>query len=420
MGLTIAWRGNGRFRMAELVEVTIERLGLQGDGLAKGLRAPFTLPGERVRGPVTEGVLAPATVLEPSPDRAPPPCRHFGTCGGCALQHASDGFLAEWKRAAVARALAARGLAAEVAVSQVSPPRSRRRAVLAGRRGKRGAMVGFHGRRSDVVVDLADCLLVRPEILGALPALKQIVALGASRAHGVRLTATVSEGGLDVGVSGGKPLDQGLRADLAGVAEAADLARLSWEGEPVALRRPPWQSMGRARVAPPPGAFLQATAEGEAALVAAVRGLVGDAARVADLFAGCGTFALPLAERAEVLAVEGDAAMLAALDAGWRKAEGLKRVRVETRDLFRRPLQPAELDQFDAVTIDPPRAGAEAQVRELAASRVPRIAMVSCNPATFARDAEILVAGGYQLGEVRPVDQFRWSGHVELVAGFAR
>ena len=186
------------------------------------------------------------------------------------------------------------------------------------------------------------------------------------------------------------------------------------------MRRPPWQGMGRARVAPPPGAFLQATAEGEAALVAAVRGLVGDAARVADLFAGCGTFALPLAERAEVLAVEGEAAMLAALDAGWRKAEGLKRIRVEARDLFRRPLQPAELDRFDAVTIDPPRAGAEAQVRELAASRVPRIAMVSCNPATFARDAEILVAGGYKLGEVRPVDQFRWSGHVELAAAFRR
>ncbi|MCC5983842.1 MAG: class I SAM-dependent RNA methyltransferase, partial [Rhodobacteraceae bacterium] len=196
------------------------------------------------------------------------------------------------------------------------------------------------------------------------------------------------------------------------------LARLAWEGEVIALAALPAQTFGRAQVVPPPGAFLQATEDGEATLLAAVRGAVGDAARVADLFAGCGTFTLPLAERAEVHAVEGDAAMLAALDAGWRRAAGLKRVRTETRDLFRRPLLADELACFDAVVIDPPRAGAAAQVAELARAQVPVIAAVSCNPVTFARDARVLVAAGYCLQTVQVVDQFRWSAHVELAARF--
>jgi 23S rRNA (uracil1939-C5)-methyltransferase len=204
------------------------------------------------------------------------------------------------------------------------------------------------------------------------------------------------------------------------VAESFDLARVCWDGEPVAMRRAPWLPMGKARVVPPPGAFLQATAEGEAALVAAVGQIVGDAARVLDLFAGCGTFALPLAERAQVVAVEGEAAMLAALGLAARGVPGLRPVRTVARDLFRRPLLPVELAAADAVVIDPPRAGAEAQARELAASRVARIAAVSCNPASFARDARILIAGGYRLEWVQPIDQFLWTGHVELVAAFTR
>lgn len=398
--------------------VRVERLGLHGDGLAAGLRIPFVLPGEVVRGPQTEGLVAPVTVLEPSPDRVTPPCRHFGVCGGCALQHASDAFIADWRRGVVARALAARGIAAEVGPVATSPPRSRRRAVFAGRRTKKGALVGFYGRRSDALVDVADCHVVRPELLAARPALLALTVLGASRSQGVRLTTTLSAAGLDVDVAGGKPLDADLRARLAAAAEAHDLARLAWEGEPVALRRPPWQAFGRARVTPPPGAFLQATAEGAAALVAAVRAGVGDARRVADLFAGCGTFALPLAETAEVHAVEGDAAMLAALDAGWRGAAGLKRVTTEARDLFRRPLEGAELARFAAAVLDPPRAGAEAQVRALARARVPVVAYVSCAPATFARDARILAEAGYAMDPVTVVDQFRWSAHVELATRF--
>lgn len=392
-------------------EHVIERLGRQGDGLAGALRFPFTLPGERVRG---------SEVLEASPHRAAPPCRHFGACGGCAFQHASDAFLAEWKREVVLRALAARGLEAETPPTIVSPPRSRRRAVFTGRRTKKGVVVGFHGRRSETLIDVVECHVVRPEILAARPALEALTALGASRAHPLRLTVTLSGAGLDVAVEGGKPLDAGLRTRLAALAEAHDLARLAWDGEPLALRRPAWQAFGRARVVPPPGAFLQATAEGAAALTAAARAAVGDARRVADLFAGCGTFTLPLAETAEVHAVEGEAAMLASLDAGRRAAPGLRRVTTEARDLFRRPLTPAELDRFDAVVMDPPRAGAEAQARALAASRVTRVALISCDPATFARDAAILAAGGHKLEEVRVVDQFRWSGHVEIAARFRR
>jgi 23S rRNA (uracil1939-C5)-methyltransferase len=395
-------------------EVTIERLGRDGDGIAGALRLPFALPGERWR-------LDPEpTLVAAAPERVPPPCPQFGRCGGCALQHAADGWLADWKAGTIARALAARGLAAPLRPVATSPPNARRRAVLAGRRTRRGALVGLHARRSETVVPIDGCLLLRPEILAARPALERLTGLGASRSAALRLTVTAGPAGLDVAVAGGRPLDAGLRTALAAEAEAADFARLSWDGEGVAERRPPFQQLGAARVVPPPGGFLQATAEGEAALVAAVRAAVGDARRIGDLFAGCGTFTLPLAASAEVLAVEGDAAAVAALAAGWRRAPGLRRVVAVARDLFRRPLLPPELKGLDAVVIDPPRAGAEAQSRALAASAVRRVAAVSCDPASFARDAKILVEAGFRLDWVQPVDQFRWSGHVELAAGLSR
>jgi 23S rRNA (uracil1939-C5)-methyltransferase len=259
-----------------------------------------------------------------------------------------------------------------------------------------------------------------PRIVAALPACGRLVEMLASRKGEIRLSVTVSAAGLDVAVEGGKPLDGPVRAALGQFAGQEGLARLSIGGETVAMRRPPEQSMGRARVVPPPGGFLQATPEGEAALVAAVTEAVGPARRVADLFAGSGTFALPLAERAAVHAVEADAAALAALDAGWRRAEGLKPVSTERRDLFQRPLLAAEFKGFDAAVFDPPRAGAEAQAATLAKAPLSRLAAVSCNPATFARDARLLVDGGWRIDWVLPVDQFRWSPHVELVAAFRR
>jgi 23S rRNA (uracil1939-C5)-methyltransferase len=242
---------------------------------------------------------------------------------------------------------------------------------------------------------------------------------GGSRKSELVLTITRSLAGPDVSVTGGKPLDGQLRLELARVTEAHGLSRLTWDGEVVALRTAPMQAMGRAMVAPPPGAFLQATEQGQADLLAAVQDAVGNAKRITDLFAGVGTFALPLADHAEVHAVEGDAAMIAALDKGWRQAEGLKRVTSETRDLFRRPLEPDEFKKVQAVVIDPPRAGAEAQTKTLALSKVPVIAFVSCNPVTFARDAKVLISAGYSLDWVQPVDQFRWSSHVELAARFS-
>ncbi len=403
----------------------IASLGHRGDGVAATpqgpLYAPFTLPGETVEGAPRGDRLEDARVLEAAPERVGPVCAHFGACGGCVVQHASDAFLAEWKTALVRDALAARGLEAELRAAHVSPQGARRRVALSARRRKSGVALGFHARAGAEIVEIAQCSVAHPAILRARPWLARLAELIGSRKGASRLTVTQSLEGLDVAAEGARPLDATLRAALAALAEAADFARLSLGGEIVATRRPPAQRFGRARVTPPPGAFLQATEDGEAALVAAAREAVGDARRVVDLFAGSGALGLPLAERAAVRAVEADGAALAALDAGWRMAEGLRAVACETRDLFRRPLLAHEIDAAgDAVVIDPPRAGAAAQTAQIAASRVSRVAAMSCNPATFARDARVLVDAGFRLLWVRPIDQFRWSAHVELAAAFAR
>ncbi|ARJ68732.1 class I SAM-dependent RNA methyltransferase [Paracoccus contaminans] len=401
----------------------VERLGRRGDGVAVAAEAralaPLTLPGEQIEGEAAEGRIASPRIVTPSPDRVRAPCPHYRACGGCSLMHASDGFVAGWKAGVVEQALAAQGLCASVAAVRTSPPRSRRRAVLSGRRTKKGALVGFHARASDVVVDMAECLVIRPAILAAVPDLRRLVALGGSRAGELSLAVTETPAGLDIAVRGGKPMTPDLLAGLSALAEAADWARLDWDGQAL-LRRPPALAMGRAQVVPPPGGFLQATIQGQAALLAAVRRAVGGAARIADLYAGAGTFALPLAEAAEIHAVEGLAAPLAALDAGWRAAPGLRRVTTQQRDLSRRPLLADELARFDAAVIDPPRAGAEAQARALAASAVQSVAWVACDPVTFARDARIMAGGGWRIGRLEVVDQFRWSPHVELAAHFTR
>ncbi|MCB2134760.1 MAG: class I SAM-dependent RNA methyltransferase [Rhodobacteraceae bacterium] len=399
------------------MRLTVERLGHLGDGIAPGpVFVPMALPGEVVEGDIAAGRMQAPKIVEPSPDRVKPACPHYRACGGCALMHASDGFVAGWKAEVVKTALAAQGLEAPFRPVITSAPGSRRRATLAGRRTKKGALVGFHGRASETITEISGCRLLHPELMASLPYLSEVTMLGASRKGELALTVTRTEGGIDLAVLGGKPLEQSLFSSLAGLAERADLARLTWDSEAVANRRPAPQRFGRALVVPPAGAFLQATPDGEAALVAAVREAVGGARRVADLFAGSGTFTLPLAENAEIHAVEGEAAMLVALDGGWRLAQGLHKVTTEARDLFSRPLMPDELKRFDAVVIDPPRAGAEAQMRELAMAKVPVIAGVSCNPVTFARDTRILSDSGYRIDWVQVVDQFRWSPHVELVA----
>ncbi|KUJ78071.1 RNA methyltransferase [Ruegeria marisrubri] len=399
---------------------TILRLGHQGDGIAEGpVYAPRTLPGEVVSGTLAGNQLTDIRVEQPSDHRVKAPCRHYKACGGCQLQHASDAFVADWKVGVVRNALAAQGLEAEMRPIHTSPAQSRRRAVIAVRRTKKGTLAGFHGRASDVITEIPDCLLLDPALIAGIPVAEALALLGGSRKGVLAVTLTLSETGLDVAVKGGKPLDGPLELALAQATEKHGLARLTWDDEVIAMRVPPVQRFGRAEVVPPPGAFLQATKDGEQALLQAVQEAVSGAKRVADLFAGSGTFSLPLAEDAEVHAVEGDAAMTRALEKGWRKAQGLKRVTVEARDLFRRPLMPDELTRFDAVVLDPPRAGAEAQVSELAQAKRPVIAYVSCNPVTFARDAKTLVEAGYRLNWVQVVDQFRWSSHVELTASFA-
>ncbi len=404
------------------MQATILRLGHLGDGIAEGpVFVPRTLPGEVLEGELSGDRLASPRIVTPSPDRVTAPCPHYRGCGGCALQHASDGFVAGWKAGVVETALSAVGISAKVRRVHTSPAGSRRRATFTGRRTKSGAIVGFHAPASDAIREVPRCLLVRPALVDALPVLERIVTLGGSRKGEVRLTVTETDSGLDVAVTSGKPVDVSLQASLGTVAAEAGLARLSWEGEVVAMERPPLVRFGRAQVTPPPGAFLQATTEGEAALVAGVREALDSATGdIVDLFAGCGTFSLPLAERGRVHAVEAEGEMLVALDRGWRHAQGLHAVTTEARDLFRRPLDAEALSRFGAAVIDPPRAGAERQVEALAASEIPHVAMVSCNPVTFARDAARLVQAGFGIAWMDVVDQFRWSSHVEIVAAFTR
>ena len=394
----------------------IQSLTHTGLGRAEdGTMVPRTLPLEEVE--VTDDGVR---IVSPSADRVSPPCRHYKSCGGCAMQHASDAFVAAWKASTVERALSAQGIEATIADTITSPIKSRRRAKLAGRRTKKGTLVGFHARASDTLVEVPDCQLLAPELIATLPALNALTALAASRKAEVAMTVSLSVDGPDIHIQTEKELTTDLRVDLAQWANEYGIARLVWVDEPVVTIHPPRQDFGGSLVVPPPGAFLQATKHGEKALQDAVSAIVGDADKVVDLFAGSGTFTLPLARKASVHAVEGVREMMDALDRGWRSTGGLHRVSVETRDLFRRPLLPDELNEFDAIVIDPPRAGAEAQVAEIAESKVATVAMVSCNPVTFARDARTLIDAGFALGPVTVVDQFRWSHHTEVVAAFTR
>lgn len=402
-----------------MTDYTIKRLGHLGDGVADGpVFVPGALPEEVVTGTREGDRLRDIRIVTPSPDRVSPPCRHFKSCGGCQMQHMAGPALAEWKTDIVRSALHAQGLETEFLPMHTSPPNSRRRATFAARRTKKGAMAGFYGKQSDTIIDIPDCQLLHPRLMAALPVAEMLAEAGASRKTPLRVAVTLAEPGLDIAVTDGKSLDGPLRMALAGLCQTQGLARLSWDGEIIATRLPPEQRFDGIGVLPPAGAFLQATKEGEEALRADVLDIVGGASSVIDLFAGCGTFSLPAARRSAVHAVEGDAAMTAALDAGWRHGRGLKKVTSESRDLFRQPLQSEELSNFGAAIIDPPRAGAEAQIAQLARSSIPRIAHVSCNPLTFARDAATLVRHGYALTRLRVVDQFRWSVHIELVAEF--
>ena len=407
------------------LEVRIERLGAQGDGLAQGpdgpLFVPFTLPGELVKVAAEPGEprAEALAILEPSPERIAPVCQYFGTCGGCALQHMEAGAYLAWKREQVIAALASRGLEAPVEEVRAVPLASRRRAAFTLGRTARGVAFGYRGARSHAIVDIAACPVLSSSIAGRLPKLKSALAplLGGKRE--ARVTVTEAEQGLDVVVEGIRP-SAGLFAKLAATGARIGAARITIDGESVVLAGEPTVTLSGAQVRLPPGAFLQASRESETVLVGLVREGVGRAKRVADLFAGIGTFTFALAGSAEVDAFEQDEAAIAALAEAARATPKLKPVRTFSRDLFRAPLSARELARYDAVVLDPPRSGARAQAEALAASKVPKVVMVSCNPGTCARDLRILVDGGYRITRVVPVDQFLFSPHIELVAVLER
>jgi 23S rRNA (uracil1939-C5)-methyltransferase len=405
----------------EAAEVEIVRLGAQGDGIAEAPDGrprfvPFALPGERVR---VIGDEMPEVVGPASPDRRAPICRHFGVCGGCVAQHMSETLYADWKRSIVVEAFRQRGLAPDVGQLIRVPPGSRRRAVLTCKRAGASITLGYHGRRSHALFDLDECPVLVPGIVAALPGLRAIAGL--LPAGECRVTVLATPAGLDVSVEGKfRSPNASAAAAMARIAADHRFARITLSGETIIERSSPMLQASGVGVVPPPGAFVQAVAQAEDALAAAVMERIGRPKRTADLFCGLGTFAFALGARSRVAAFDSDQAAIAALREAVRHASGLKPIEARVRDLFREPLSPRELAPFDAVVLDPPRAGAKAQCEALAKSQVPRIVYVSCDPATLARDARTLVDAGYRLGEVVPIDQFLFSAHVELVAAFAR
>lgn len=391
----------------------IVRVAARGEGIsADGRHVAFAAPGDR---------LLPDDSVVPGPHHQVPPCRHFPACGGCQLQHLDEESYAQFVRDRVLGALSTQNLATEILPALVSPPRTRRRATLHAERRGRQVLLGFTETGSHRIVDMMECHVLLPELFALVAPLRTLLAamLGERRAD-VHLAQT--DRGVDVLITGSLGDKLAVVEALTGFAEQHGLARLSvddgygpetrWEPEPATI------SFAGVPVALQPGAFLQATREGEAALVAGVKDAVGSAPIVADLFAGLGTFSLALAERAKVYAGEAAREPILALKAAASRAG--RPVFAEHRDLYRRPLAPAELDRFSAVVIDPPRAGAREQAAAIAASKVPVVAYVSCNPSSFARDVKMMCESGYRLDWVQPVGQFRWSTHVELVARLSR
>lgn len=411
----------------------IARLGAAGDGIAEGdpiLYVPLAAPGDRVLvrpGPERGGGRAAELVelLESGPARAVPACPHFGTCGGCSLQHLNDDAYEAAKRAQLEEALRRAGAAkVEILPLLRAPPGGRRRIALAAERRGGAVTLGYHARRSHAMVDVLVCPIADAAIQALLAPLRRcLVDVLAERGTMAALVTRLDDG-LDVLLQGALPPGPAVLEHLAAFAQQQDLARLSWRRseeaaiEPIAHRRSGIVRFGAATVSPPPGAFLQASRAAEQAMVQFAQKALTGAASIADLFAGCGTFAFPLSTKATVHAVEGDAALVRTMAAAALSISA--RLTTQARDLFRQPLSARELNRFEAVLFDPPRAGAAAQCEALAGSEVRRVVAISCNPATFARDARVLIGGGFQLRRVLPVDQFLWSPHLELAAQFTR
>ncbi len=410
--------------MADDKELRIDRVGAQGDGVAEHegsqVFVPLTLAGERVRAEVNGERGRLMSVLQESPDRVVPVCRHFGGCGGCSLQHMAAPVYAAWKQAQVVAAFRSRGIDADVA-EVIACAGKRRRAVFSAKRTSSGVVLGFHEAGSHELVDLAMCPVVDDRIVAALPALRELVSPLVSRRGELRVTTTWTEAGLDVALEDlGQTLTPEIRVHIAKVASEARLARVSISGDMAYEALAPFLTIGAAEVVLPPGAFLQAVAEAEASMAELIVAAVGKAKKVVDLFSGVGAFTFRLARQSKVFAADSDRVAIAALVAASKKTSGLKPIEALVRDLFREPMSATELNAYDAIVFDPPRAGAEAQAKMIARSKVKTVVAVSCNPATLARDARILIDGGYKLESVTPVDQFLYSPHIEVVAVLRR
>ncbi len=417
------------FSSAHVVAETllIDHLGQRGDGVAhvNGVTryVPYALAGETVDAiPLAASDhMQLVAVRTPSPQRIDAFCAHFGTCGGCAIQHWQPAAYRAWKRQLVVDTLARAGIDVEVADLIDAHGAGRRRVTLHARRTPDGSFpVGFAAPNSHAIIAIDACPILDPALGGALEAARAIAARLTPVAKPLDIQITAADNGLDVDVRGSGPLPSKAIAALSQLAEQYKLARLTRHGELVLMRAPPVVTMGTASVPLPPGSFLQATVAGEEILAALVAAHCGKAKHIVDLFCGVGPFSLRLAAKARVTAFDSDAGAIASLQKAAASARGLKPIAASARDLFRRPLVPQELRDIDAVVFDPPRQGAEAQSKQLAASKVPVIVAVSCNITTFARDAGILIDGGYRIETVTPVDQFRHTPHVELVARFAR
>jgi 23S rRNA (uracil1939-C5)-methyltransferase len=408
--------------MAETL--TITALGHEGDGIAETATGhkvfvPFTLPGEVVTAEIDGERGHLVSIVRPSPDRIEPACKHFTVCGGCALQHWAPEKYQAWKRDLVVHAFAQRGIETEVDPVVPVGPHSRRRAVFTLARDEKGLVLGFNKRDSHDVLAIEECPLLVPEIETRRDKLAALANRLVDQGKRARMTVVSTDTGLDVSLEGARKPG---RADYEALGRAAvdgAICRLTVDGAEIVMSRVPEIRNDPIVLYPSPGGFLQATASSELAMADLVDGAIGKSSGpVLDLFSGIGTFTLKLARRFPVLAVEGETKLLEALDRSMRFSKGIRAVTTRRRDLFLNPMAPVELKDFKAVVFDPPRAGAKAQAETLAKSVVPKIVGVSCNPATLARDARILIDGGYKLTRVTPVDQFLWSGHIEVVATF--
>lgn len=409
----------------------IEAIGLKGDGIARQnserLHIPFTLPGEQVSATVQPGRADLIAITKPSPDRVAPVCRHFGACGGCALQHWAPEPTAEWKRNRIASALGFVGLEAPIGATRDAHGAGRRRVTLHIRRidteKQTKILAGFMRAKSHDLIDLDTCPLLVPALAPAPTLAREAGMILRSVAKPLDFQVTASEEGLDCDIRGAGPISEGVRQKLIAFAVEAGIARLTLHGERLVEARVPritFEDQPELSAFLPPGSFLQATARSEAILSElALAGLSG-AKMVADLFCGLGPFSLRLARKMKVAAFDSDKPAIEALQRSIRANPGGKPITAEARDLFRRPLYLPELKPFDAVLLDPPRQGAEAQVREIAKSKLAHLVYVSCDPESFARDAKLLAGAGFRIKTLTPVDQFRFSPHVELVAELRR